>query len=114
MPDVADHSGATDRVVPEWLPAWSEITYPGAINQSVQQDICPLSALSGAVFEDAFLTEFNKYHLRIVEESEKGVEHVYHDERCQEAMSTVTGQRRPVAHMQTWNCQWYGEYIERA
>lgn len=93
----------------EWLQAWYGISYTGEIDQSAQQDIRRLSALSGAAFEDEFLTEFSKHHLRIIKESEKAVERVYHDELRQEAMMTVTGQSRQVAQMQTWDCQWYGD-----
>lgn len=92
-----------------WLQAWYGITYVGEIDQSAQQDIRRLSALAGAAFEDAFLTEFSKHHLRIIKESEKAVERVYHDELRQEALTTVTGQRRQVVQMQTWDCQWYGD-----
>ena len=93
----------------QWLQEWYGITYTGEITQSAQQDIRRLSALSGAEFEDAFLTEFSKHHLRIIKESEKGVERVYHDELRQEAMMTVTGQSRQVVQMQTWDCQWYDD-----
>lgn len=95
-----------------WLREWYGITYAGEIDQSAQQDIRRLSALTGAAFEDEFLTEFSKHHLRIIKESEKAVQRVYHDELRREAQMTVTNQSRQVVQMQTWDCQWYGDCRE--
>ena len=92
-----------------WLRDWYGINYVGEIPQSAAQDIRRLSELSGAAFEDAFLTEFSKHHLRIIKESEKAVERVYHDELRREAQMTITSQSRGVVRMQTWDCQWYSD-----
>ncbi|GLC28153.1 DUF305 domain-containing protein [Roseisolibacter agri] len=92
-----------------WLQQWYGISYAGEIPQSAAQDIRRLSELSGAAFEDEFLTEFSKHHLRIIKESEKAVERVYHEELRREAQMTVTNQSRQVVQMQTWDCQWYDD-----
>lgn len=93
-----------------WLLDWYGIAYPGEIPQSAEQDIRRLSELSGAEFEDEFLTEFSKHHLRIIKESEKAVQRVYHAElRAMIAQPIIMTQSRGVAMMQTWDCQWYGD-----
>lgn len=92
-----------------WLREWYGIEYTGEIPQSSAQDIRRLSELAGAAFEDEFLTEFSKHHLRIIKESEKAMRTVYHDELRREAQMTITMQTEGVIEMQTWDCQWYGD-----
>lgn len=92
-----------------WLRDWYGIEYEGEIPTSAEQDIRRLSELYGAEFEDEFLTDFSKHHLRIIKESEKAVRKVYHDELRQEAQMTITNQSRQVRQMQTWDCLWYGD-----
>ena len=92
-----------------WLRQWYGINYTGEIDQSAKQDIRRLSQLYGAEFEDEFLTEFSKHHLRIIKESEKAVRTVYHEELRREAQMTITMQSQGVIKMQTWDCQWYSD-----
>ena len=92
-----------------WLRDWYGINYVGEIPQSAAQDIRRLSQLYGAEFEDEFLTEFSKHHLRIIKESEKVVRRGYHEELRREAQMTITNQSRQVVQMQTWDCQWYDD-----
>jgi uncharacterized protein (DUF305 family) len=92
-----------------WLREWYGIEYAGEIPESAEQDIRRLSELYGAEFEDEFLTEFSKHHLRIIKESEKAVRTVYHEELRREAQMTITKQSQGVVMMQTWDCQWYGD-----
>lgn len=92
-----------------WLQEWYGIEYAGEIVPSAQQDIRRLAELSGATFEDEFLTDFSKHHLRIIKESEKAVRKVYHDQLRVLAQSIITAQSESVIQMQTWDCQWYGD-----
>ena len=92
-----------------WLRDWYGIEYTGEIPESAEQDIRRLSELYGAEFENEFLTEFSKHHLRIIKESEKAVRTVYHEELRREAQMTITKQSQGVVMMQTWDCQWYGD-----
>lgn len=92
-----------------WLRDWYGINYVGEMPQSAEQDIRRLSELYGAEFEDEFLTEFSKHHLRIIKESEKVVRRAYHEELRREAQMTITNQSRQVVQMQTWDCQWYDD-----
>ena len=92
-----------------WLRDWYGLDYTGAIDQSAEQDIRRVSQLFGAAFEDEFLTDFSKHHLRIVKESEKAVRTVYHEELRREAQMTITMQSQSVVEMQRWHCQWYGD-----
>jgi len=92
-----------------WLLEWYGIDYTGEITQSAQQDIRRLAQLSGAAFEDEFLTDFSKHHLRIIKESEKAVRTVYHEELRQLAANIITAQSQQIVTMQTWDCQWYGD-----
>lgn len=98
------------RMLQQWLRDWYGISYTGEIQQSAAQDIRRLSALSGAEFENEFLTEFSKHHLQIIKLSEKAVRKVYHEElRTQIAERIIQSQSRQVVQMQTWDCQWYGD-----
>jgi len=92
-----------------WLREWYGTEYAGEIEPSARQDIRRLSELSGAAFEDEFLTDFSKHHLRIIKESEKAVRKVYHDELRALAQTIITAQSRSVIQMQTWDCEWYGD-----
>ena len=92
-----------------WLRDWYGIEYTGEIPESAEQDIRRLSELYGAEFENEFLTEFSKHHLRIIKESEKAVRTVYHEDLRREAQMTITKQSQGVVMMQTWDCQWYGD-----
>lgn len=92
-----------------WLRDWYGIEYVGEIPTSAEQDIRRLSELYGAAFEDEFLTDFSKHHLRIIKESEKAVRTVYHEPLRALAQSIITKQSEGVIMMQTWDCQWYGD-----
>jgi uncharacterized protein (DUF305 family) len=92
-----------------WLRAWYGIEYEGEVSTSSEQDIRRLSKLSGAEFENEFLIEFSKHHLRIIKESDKAVRKVFHEELRREAVMTIVSQSRQVIQMQTWDCQWYGD-----
>ena len=92
-----------------WLREWYGIDYTGEIPVSAEQDIRRLAELYGAGFENDFLTEFSKHHLRIIKESEKAVRTVYHEELRGEALLTITKQSQGVLKMQTWDCAWYGD-----
>lgn len=97
------------EMLQDWLQDWYGITYEGTIPPSAAQDIRRLSQLSGAEFEDEFLTEFSKHHLGIIKESDKAVERVYHPELRELARSIVIAQSRGVIMMQTWDCEWYDD-----
>ena len=92
-----------------WLRDWYGIEYTGEIPESAEQDIRRLAELDGAAFENEFLTDISKHHLRIIKESEKAVRTVYHEELRREAQMTITEQSEGVVMMQTWDCQWYGD-----
>ena len=92
-----------------WLREWYGIDYAGEIEQSALHDVRCLSALTGAAFEDEFLTDFSKHHVRIIKESEKAVRTVYHEPLRALAQTIITAQSQQVVTMQTWDCQWYGD-----
>jgi uncharacterized protein (DUF305 family) len=92
-----------------WLREWYGIDYTGEVEQSAQQDIRRLAELSGPAFEDEFLTDFSKHHLRIIDKSEKAARTVHHEQLRQLAENIVGAQSQQVAMMQTWDCQWYGD-----
>jgi uncharacterized protein (DUF305 family) len=92
-----------------WLSVWYGIQYAGEIPQSSIPDIRELSELSGEAFEDEFLTEMSKHHLRIIKESEKAVRMVFHGELREQARLTITKQSQGVRMMQEWDCAWYDD-----
>lgn len=92
-----------------WLQEWYGITYEGEIPTNAAQDIRRLSELSGAEFENEFLTEFSKHHLGIIKKSDDVVRRAYHDELRREALMTIVNQSRQVIMMQAWDCEWYGD-----
>lgn len=92
-----------------WLREWYGIEYEGEIPQSAEQDIERLSELYGEEFENEFLTEFSKHHLRIIKASEQVVRRAFHEPLRAEALETIVMQSQGVIRMQTWDCEWFGD-----
>ena len=93
----------------EWLRDWYGISYEGTVPQSAREDLRRLAQLDGEEFEDDFLTEFSKHHLRIIKESDKAVRRAYHSELRDMARMIIAAQSQGVIMMQNWDCQWYDD-----
>lgn len=90
-----------------WLRDWYGIAYEPELKPGDMRMMEKLAELSGAEFEIEFMETFSKHHERIIKESEKAVQRVFHEELRQLAANIIQSQSQQVAQMRSWLCIWY-------